>query len=139
MSVYVISDGSGFVKIGFARNICERIKQLQCGNARTLVLLYEIDTYTARYYDCDLEHALHQKYAEYRVMNDNYGQPSEWFRDDCVADIDRLDSDAIYNLMRDYFPRRRVFGDAKIYKFKDGRRTKVERGLQELHSLASDI
>lgn len=42
-SVYAISDGHGNMKIGVAKDIANRMKTLQIGNAHPLQLLFEIE------------------------------------------------------------------------------------------------
>ena len=130
MSVYVISDGAGFVKIGLSSApIQVRLKQLQCGNARTLRLLYSFDTYGTQYYDRDLEHTLHKRYAEYRVSHDNYG-PSEWFRDDCLDDIAHLEPDDIHEMMRGLaLKRKSACLDVQLYKHSEGRMTRINQRI----------
>jgi hypothetical protein len=65
--VYFVSDGIGHVKIGFANNPWYRLVELQCGNALPLTLLATIKG------GCDLEKALHARFAEHHVRG-------EWFR-----------------------------------------------------------
>ena len=65
--VYLITDGE-YVKIGVANNIIDRIRKLQTGNAKKLVVLV--------YQKCpnaySIEKALHKKYKQYKVSGEWY-------------------------------------------------------------------
>lgn len=65
--VYFIGDGAGHVKIGFTTNVGARLVELQTGNAFPLRVLATFQG------SCEIEHALHARFAEHRVRN-------EWFR-----------------------------------------------------------
>lgn len=89
--IYIISDGSLFVKIGKADDVDKRIKTLQCGNPNQLLCLMQIKVYdTKKIVDPDihLEQSLHRFYANHRVyLND--GTPTEWFDIDVYFDLKR--------------------------------------------------
>ena len=76
-SCYAISDGTGNVKIGVAKNIERRMKAIQTGNAHPLQLLFEVEccsrssreSASAAY---AVEHAAHKELHDKRM----YG---EWF------------------------------------------------------------
>lgn len=82
--VYVISDGSGFVKIGNTSNLNARLKQLQCGNPRDLKVLYTIPDG-----GIDLERALHMRYEKYRISTIQI-ETCEWFDEKCLEDLKNL-------------------------------------------------
>lgn len=63
IGTYVISDGT-FCKIGKTNNLIKRIKGLQTGNARKLILV--------GYTDTDEEQIMHELYADDRING-------EWF------------------------------------------------------------
>ncbi len=115
MSVYVISDGNGHIKIGMADSVKNRIKTLQCGNPYPLKLLYQFWTSGCRYGDVDLEHALHKRYREFNIKTSN--QSSEWFDSICLEDIDKLDTNIITEMMREILPNHRLLGDVLIRKY----------------------
>ena len=68
--VYFICDGE-YVKIGVAKNIESRVKQLQTGNAKKLFVKCKIPckTSVAAYF---LENELHHLFSEYQLQG-------EWF------------------------------------------------------------
>lgn len=88
--VYVLSDGSGWVKIGITQDIQQRIKNVQTGNPRPIVLLksYEVDfghdKSFRKYHDQHVESALHQFFSEYRSKSSSR---SEWFEEDPVRKL----------------------------------------------------
>lgn len=86
--VYVISDGSGYVKIGVAENVNDRLLQLQTGNPRELKVLYSFSTRGARKRidDWDLEHLLHKYYDSMRVITSK--KITEWFDEKCCETIE---------------------------------------------------
>lgn len=90
--VYVISDGSGFVKIGSTSDLNTRLKQLQCGNPRDLKVLYTIPDGHV-----DLEHALHMRYAEYRISTLQI-ETCEWFDEKCLEDFKSLTREDLMEL-----------------------------------------
>ena len=82
MSVYVITDGTGAIKIGKANDVGKRINMLQTGNPRKLVVLFRfVLRKTSIVDDRFLESFLHEKYAEYRI------EKTEWFNAACVWDL----------------------------------------------------
>lgn len=79
MSVYVITDGTGAIKIGKANDVRKRINMLQTGNPRKLVVLFRFVLQNTSIVDDNyLESFLHEKYAEYRIGK------TEWFDAGCV-------------------------------------------------------
>lgn len=71
--VYVIQDGfDGHVKIGWATNPFDRIRQLQTGNSRALRLLY-CEELTDKRAAARCEKSIHREFDGHRVRG-------EWFR-----------------------------------------------------------
>ena len=92
--VYVISDGSGFVKIGYTEGSLElRLKTLQCGNPRSLKLIYTIPG------SVELEHGLHCRYRQYRIKTDIL-DTCEWFDEKCLNDLVQLSADDFRRIER---------------------------------------
>lgn len=81
--VYVITDGSGYVKIGATNQLKQRLITIQTGNPRPITVLFTFETDTLRE-DRMLEKALHNEFVQFRLSFDN-GFISEWF-DDKVLD-----------------------------------------------------
>lgn len=74
--VYFITDGQ-YVKIGKAKNVKERIKELQSGNGRKLSVLFTIQAPNICYSPNDnlayaIESFLHKTFKDYRLQG-------EWF------------------------------------------------------------
>ena len=82
MSVYVISDGSGFVKIGKATDVPRRMRELQTANPHELKCLHVFDVSRDQY----VETMLHKMYSEHRAKNGD--RKSEWFRDVVLETIE---------------------------------------------------
>lgn len=81
--VYVVTDGSGCVKIGVASQLKERLCAIQTGNPRLITVLFTFETSSIKG-DRKLEKALHNEFIHHRISFDN-GFISEWF-DDKVLD-----------------------------------------------------
>lgn len=114
MSVYVISDGAGHIKIGVAKDVKSRIKTLQCGNPNNLTIEFLFYTEGAKYSDYDLEHALHKHFKQYRMRNNN-NEASEWFYDDCLTDLNAFSQSTIWEIMNKHFlGKRKPLGDVFI-------------------------
>lgn len=75
--VYVITDGSGYVKIGATNQLKQRLITIQTGNPRPITVLFTFETDTLRE-DRMLEKALHNEFVQFRLSFDN-GFISEWF------------------------------------------------------------
>lgn len=75
--VYVVTDGSGCVKIGVASQLKDRLCALQTGNPRLITVLFTFETSSIKE-DRKLEKALHNEFVQYRLSFDN-GFISEWF------------------------------------------------------------
>jgi len=67
--VYFIQDSSGFVKIGWTKNLKRRFSALRTGNPSVLTVIRTLEGYRA------LEIWLHEQFSTYRVRG-------EWFRFD---------------------------------------------------------
>lgn len=85
--VYVVTDGSGYVKIGVARQLKDRLRAMQTGNPRLITVLFTFETSSLRE-DRKLEKVLHNEFVQHRLSFDS-GFISEWF-DDQV--LDRLNA-----------------------------------------------
>lgn len=85
--VYVITDGSGYVKIGFATDIYARIMALQTGNPNKLLLLMTLETDSLKN-DRLLEKILHNEFRDKRLEFDD-GTSTEWFDADVFKTIKR--------------------------------------------------
>lgn len=76
-SVYAVSDGTGNIKIGVAKDIAARMKSIQTGNPHTLQLLFEVVCVSPFRRDVSLgahkiEHEAHRQLAHKRMSG-------EWF------------------------------------------------------------
>lgn len=76
--IYFISDGMGNIKIGYATNPVDRVRQLQVGNAHTLRLILVVPG------PASWERSFHQSWSSLRVRG-------EWFRaeEQLLAHIDQ--------------------------------------------------
>ncbi len=83
--VYVVTDGSGYSKIGYAKDWRKRVGTLQIGNPRTITVQMLIQT---RNNDTDkwTEGKLHEAFANSRQVKIN-GVQSEWFLTDGIQDL----------------------------------------------------
>ena len=80
--VYVISDGSEYVKIGMAKDLLKRLQQLQTANPRELQVLKTITVLD----DCKVEAALHAHFKEFRVHT-KWKYQTEWFLKSAVEEF----------------------------------------------------
>lgn len=101
--VYFITDGTNYVKIGYAYDVDKRIKNLQMANPRNLYCLLVISG------DIDTEHLLHEYFKDYRIKVDNIDS-CEWFY--ISGELKQfLDMDSIVEI-EDYlaykFPKKRI-------------------------------
>lgn len=67
-----MTDGTNYVKIGYASDFEKRIKTLQNANPRNLYCLLGISG------DIEIEHLLHDYFKDYRIRLDNI-DTCEWF------------------------------------------------------------
>ena len=81
--VYVITDGSGYVKIGVAKNVEERMRQLQTGNPHELKIIKTFDV------DDDLkaESMLHRHFSDRRAKEPIWTHFTEWFSADILPEV----------------------------------------------------
>lgn len=95
--VYLIKDEvAGLYKIGVAKNPVRRLQKLQTGNPHKLSIVY---TYEATY-PFRLESMLHNKYRQYKVLNEWYELPEDIvnnFNEICYKEND------IINIMKDNY------------------------------------
>ena len=91
--VYVISDGSKYVKIGVSNNVPRRLNGLQVGNPHQLKTLLIIDCEC----DYDLESALHKHFKKHRVKFGNRFK-SEWFEESVLQDIQNMTVNDLHKL-----------------------------------------
>lgn len=96
--VYFISDNHGHIKIGVAKHVSNRIKELQVGNAYELTCVKILDTSSIvwnrgkrGYTDYDLELLFHQ-YFKNDVCK-TYNSSSEWFYEDNILPLLKIESD----------------------------------------------
>ncbi len=82
--VYIVTDGTGYGKIGVAENLDSRIKGLQTGNPRRIEKLKVIET-NSRDGDFELEKRLHRRYKGAMVYIN--GEPTEWFLLDEIQEL----------------------------------------------------
>lgn len=75
--VYVITDGSPFVKIGVTQNMSGRLATLQSGNPNPLDVLMTFETDSMKN-DRKLEKCIHNEFRLQRLVFDN-GHETEWF------------------------------------------------------------
>lgn len=75
--VYVVTDGSGCVKIGVASQLKDRLCAMQTGNPRPITVLFTFETSSIKE-DRRLEKTLHNEFRQHRISFDN-GFISEWF------------------------------------------------------------
>lgn len=75
--VYVITDGSPYVKIGFTQSLSSRICTLQSGNPAPLNVLMTFETDSLKN-DKRLEKCIHNEFRLKRVVFDS-GHETEWF------------------------------------------------------------
>lgn len=83
--VYVVTDGSGFVKIGVAKQLKDRIISLQTGNPRKINVLFTFETDSLKN-DRKLEKILHMEFYKERLIFEN-GSESEWFNESVLQVI----------------------------------------------------
>ena len=77
--VYIVTDGSGYVKIGVASQLKSRLINIQTGNPRLIRALMTFETDSLKN-DRKLEKILHNEFRKYRVIFDD-GHETEWFDD----------------------------------------------------------
>ena len=74
--VYIISDGCGGFKVGVSVNPEKRLKTMQTGNRKTLIL----EHYEHKLKPYKVEKVVHQSLAKYRTKG-------EWFEECTLRDI----------------------------------------------------
>lgn len=77
---FVRCDATKRIKIGYARDIPKRMRELQCGNSQPLTLLGAIEAHSK-----DDERKIHQRFAEHRIFG-------EWFTEnhELLAFIEKM-------------------------------------------------
>lgn len=95
--VYLISDNSGYLKIGIAKNIEYRLAGLQIGNPRKLSVVKQI-FFDNRTTDQMAEKAFHKEYSNYRVEFE--GKKTEWFDANGVDELLKADSYEVADILR---------------------------------------
>lgn len=88
MHLYIITDGESY-KIGIAKNINNRLKNLQTSNPKKLSVYRDviIPEPQSRY----IEKCVHDRLKEYRLQG-------EWFSRDCLLVIDKMSDSEICNI-----------------------------------------
>lgn len=77
--VYVVTDWTGFVKIGVTHQMQRRIPCIQTGNPRKIDVLITFETESLKQ-DKKLERIFHVEFRKERVVFDD-GHETEWFKD----------------------------------------------------------
>ena len=129
--VYIVTDGSGFCKIGVAKNLKNRLKGIQTGNPREIRVLKTITNESVS--DYWIEHELHEHYKEARVTTAN-GQ-TEWFDMSKCRGIEFLTTSQARNILYDLRPVRLCVSS---YSF-TGNKHKVEELRDYLSSKTYQI
>ena len=112
--IYFISDNNGFIKIGVAIDVDERMKTLQVGNAQKLKLLkaFKRSGFSYQNYsDLELERALHIYFKDYNVDQEKFS--SEWFKEEPVLELLKYSDDEI----NDWFKRKLKFSDESYEEY----------------------
>lgn len=78
--LYAASDQLGNIKIGISKNPEERVKQLNCGNAQELSLLFIKKATKQKYLE---ETEIHNKLSDLKIR-------SEWFSPVCYEKVERI-------------------------------------------------
>ncbi len=88
MHLYIITDGESY-KVGLAKNINNRLKNLQTSNAKKLSVYRDVivPDAQARY----IEKCIHDRLKKYRLQG-------EWFSRDCLLVIDKMSDSEICNI-----------------------------------------
>lgn len=100
--VYFVTDGSGFVKIGVAKNLRQRLREIQTGNPRDIRVLKVINVRNNSI-DYDMEKALHKYYKDARVKTIN--GKTEWFDLSKRKDILFLTASKARSILHDLHPK----------------------------------
>ena len=95
--VYFVNDGTSAIKIGTAINIPARVKSLQTGSSRKIVLLYVLPCKRHEYRTTayNLESELHQLYESYHIHG-------EWY--DLMDKLDHKSFEAIFAPKSTFLP-----------------------------------
>ena len=92
--VYVISDGTGYVKIGIANDLKKRLKELQIGNPRDLSVVRLINTRD----DASTEYCIHAMLEKFRVRLRSNVYHAEWFSDECLSILNSLTDEQLWHI-----------------------------------------
>lgn len=90
--VYVITDGTGFVKIGIASDVKQRLQALQTGCPRDLSVVRLIKTRD----DESTEYCIHAMLEHFRARPRANKYHSEWFSDECLNILNSLTDDQLW-------------------------------------------
>jgi len=94
--VYLITDGSGFYKIGVAKRLKERIATLQIGNPRELIAVKTI-YFDSIDEDYRAERAFHDEYNDFRAIKEK--QRSEWFAENGIMELIEANSEDLSRIL----------------------------------------
>ena len=124
--VYIVTDDSGYVKIGVAKQFKPRLVTLQTGNPRLIrpLATFETDSLSN---DKKLEKILHDNFSDRRIILKN-GFVSEWFDDSVLNDVLICPNAFLKHLREKYgfcFEVKRYDGD-KIREIEDRRVKKLK-------------
>ncbi len=144
--IYIINDGSEWVKIGKTTNLNQRIMELQIGNPRTLVVLktFEIKNLlmpdVKNVSDTFFENRLHVHYSEYKSKA---SKRSEWFLRSAVEPLLTMSEDETNAFFRQIsgnenslvFPKEDVWTDVQAME----KINALEAQISELEKQLSDF
>ena len=130
--VYIVTDDSGAVKIGVAKQFKSRLFTLQTGNPRLIrpLVTFETDSLSN---DMKLEKILHDNFSDCRIILKN-GLVSEWFDDSVLKDVLTHPNAFLKHLREKYgfcFDVKRYDGD-KIREIEDRRVKKLKSTMQSI-------
>lgn len=130
--VYIVTDDSGAVKIGVAKQFKSRLVAMQSGNPRLIrpLVTFETDSLSN---DRKLEKILHDNFSDRRIVLES-GLVSEWFDDSVLNEVLAHPNAFLEHLREKYgfvFDVKRHDGD-KIREIEDRR---IERLKMTMSSL----
>lgn len=103
--IYIISDNTGYIKVGISKNPLKRLKQLQTGNMNKLNLVFTEE------FECDRNHLLKiEKLIHKEIARKSKHMKGEWFY------INDLPIEEIKNII--IYHRIRYDADPLAFKYK---------------------
>ena len=98
--VYVVTDWSGAVKIGYARQLSQRMVAMQTGNPRQIEVLMTMETESLET-DRKLEKLFHSEFGNQAIKFED-GHVTEWFDDSVLSYICDNTAEFISRFCRKY-------------------------------------